>query len=174
MMNRLRIFLRGIDPALEHFQYEKIISVHKTGIDHLALEIGETFGYQRRSRALCLHGRQMERFEFIDVAARAVANFDDYRRRDNKIEIENAVIGRLRQFPLGEHRQVLAQRRRNFTSGSRGISSGRPVPRQRCKRPLCNKDRGSRRPHRRSQFPRTRNVGSACAPCAFCHHVGPD
>lgn len=81
MMNRLRIFLRGIDPALEHFQYEKVIPVHKTGIDYLALEIGETFGHQWRRHPFGRPGRQSECRELVEIVARAVGHFHDFGRR---------------------------------------------------------------------------------------------
>ena len=67
MVNGLRIFLRRIDPGLEHFEDEEIVLVDETGIGHLAFEIGETLGYQRRRHALGWRRRQTKSIELLYV-----------------------------------------------------------------------------------------------------------
>src|SRR5271157_4471922 len=74
MVDGLRILLRRIDPGLEHFQDEEIVLVDETGIGHLAFEIGETFGHQRRRHALGWRRCQTESLELLHVPARAVAD----------------------------------------------------------------------------------------------------
>ena len=51
IVDGLWILLRRIGPGLEDFKNEEIIFVHETGIGHLAFEIGETLGDQRRPHA---------------------------------------------------------------------------------------------------------------------------
>jgi len=77
-MDGLWILLRPINPGLDHFKDEKAVLVDETGIDHFAFEIGETLRHQRRCDTLGWRRRQSKLLKFIDVSARAVADFPDF------------------------------------------------------------------------------------------------
>ena len=81
MMDGLRLLLLGIDPGLEHFENEQAVRVHQARIGHFAFEIGEAFLDQRRRYALGGQGRQAERLEFVEVAARRIADLHHFGRQ---------------------------------------------------------------------------------------------
>src|SRR5208282_2588937 len=94
MVDGLWILLSGIDPGLEHFKDEEIVLVDETGIGHLAFEIGETLGHQRRRHALGWRRRQSESLELLYVPARAVADFHDFGRQFQRRNSDHALFGR--------------------------------------------------------------------------------
>ena len=81
MVDGLGILLRGVGPSLEYFKDEKIVPVYETSITHLAFEIRETLGYERRRHAFGWHRRQTKRLELLHVAARTVADFHNFGRQ---------------------------------------------------------------------------------------------
>ena len=81
VVNGLRILLCWVDPGLEDLQNEEFELVNETGIDHLALEVGETTGHQRRRYTLGWRLRQTESLQLVYIAARAVADSHDYGRQ---------------------------------------------------------------------------------------------
>ena len=62
------MLLCRIDPGLEYFEYEKIVFVDEARVGHLAFEIGEAFGDERRADARGSYFRQAERSELVGIA----------------------------------------------------------------------------------------------------------
>lgn len=77
VVDGLGILLRWVDPGLENLENKEIESVHETGIDHLAFEVGETPGHQRRRHTLGWRLGEAEPLELVDIAARAIADSHD-------------------------------------------------------------------------------------------------
>src|ERR1035438_8640511 len=93
VVNGLRIPLRRVDPGLEDLQNEEIELVNEPGIDHLAFEIGETLGHQRRRYAFGWRLRQTESLELVYIAARAVTDSDDFGGQFQRWKSNHALFG---------------------------------------------------------------------------------
>ena len=60
MVDRPGILLRGVPPRLEHFENGEVVLVYETGIDHLAFQICQTLGNERRRNPFGRNRSQME------------------------------------------------------------------------------------------------------------------
>ncbi len=81
MVDRLRLFLLRIDPGFDDFEHEEIIFRHHPRIGDDTFEIGETLRDQRRFDPRGGHWRETELCEFIDIAAGAIADRNDFFRQ---------------------------------------------------------------------------------------------
>lgn len=81
MVNRLRVFLRSIDPGFDHFKNKQVVLIRQPCIDDIALQIGEALGDKWRRNLLGRSCCQAEALEFVYVLARAVANANDLARQ---------------------------------------------------------------------------------------------
>jgi hypothetical protein len=52
MVDRLQVFLRGIDPGFDHFKNEQVVLVYQPCIHDIALQIGEALGDKWRGNLL--------------------------------------------------------------------------------------------------------------------------
>ena len=143
MVDGLRILLRWIDPCLDHFKNKEAELVDQTSIGHLAFEIGETLGHERRCHELGWHRRQAEPLELGYIAPRAVAHLHNLGRKLQRRNGDHALLrcpqrckrviavaddaGNQRWFELDHHvpRQISVLRRfaRNSPSQKTGPCS---------------------------------------------------
>ena len=74
MVDGLRMLLGRISPGFDDFKDEQVELADEPGIDHLAFEVGEALGHQRRRHILGWHRRQAESLELVHVPPRAITD----------------------------------------------------------------------------------------------------
>src|SRR5208282_5429505 len=124
MMDGLRVSKRRLDPGLEHLQDKQIVFLDEPDVGHFAFEIGETLGDQWRRYALRWQRSQVESFEFCDIAARAIADFDDLGREIDRGDGDHAFSG-------GPQRRKAVIGLAYDTGDERGYEFHHHMPRQR-------------------------------------------
>src|ERR1039458_8266061 len=81
MVDGFRMLLCWVRPGFDHFQDEQVELTDETGIDHLAFEVGEAFGHQRRPHTRGFLRRPAEPLAVVPVLSRAIANTHDLGRK---------------------------------------------------------------------------------------------
>jgi len=123
MVHRPRVFLRGIDPRLEHLKDEDVVCGRHPHIDDLAFEIGIALVDERRLDAGSGHRCQAELLELVGPAPRSVSAANYLCRQFHRRDVDHAFLSRLhhaeRVVPVTDH-----------TTHERWLEFDHHVPRQ--------------------------------------------
>ncbi len=87
------MFLQRVDPCLDDFEDEQAVFGDQPAIDDLAFQIGIALVDQRSLDARCDYGGERELPEFVDLAARAVADADHLFRQRHCRDVDHAFLG---------------------------------------------------------------------------------
>jgi len=107
MVHRPRVFLRGIDPRIEHLKDEDVVFGRHPHIDDPAFEIGIALVDERRLDAGAGHRCQAEFLELVGPAPRGVSAAHYLCRQFHRRDVDHAFLGRLhhteRVVPVADH-----------------------------------------------------------------------